>query len=102
MLLNGLTLQRDKILSSQHDHNFPALLAHTHYLHGATRYCGVPKLRAAAQQLEIEIKQALKNNIATEDINLLLQAPIQQLIDVMNALVAWRESSEDAHVITQH
>lgn len=102
MLLNGLTLQRDKILSSQRDHNFPALLAHTHYLHGATRYCGVPQLRAATQQLEVEIKQALKNNIATEDINLLLQAPIQQLIDVMNALVAWRESSEDAHVITQH
>jgi two-component system sensor histidine kinase BarA len=99
MLLNGLTLQRDKILSSQRDHNFPALLAHTHYLHGATRYCGVPQLRAATQHLEAEIKRALKNNMAIEDINLLLQAPLQELINVMNALIAWRESSEDAHVI---
>jgi hypothetical protein len=37
--------------------------------------------------------------MAIEDINLLLQAPLQELINVMNALIAWRESSEDAHVI---
>jgi two-component system sensor histidine kinase BarA len=99
MLLNGLVLQREKILNSQRENNFPALLAHTHYLHGGTRYCGVPRLRATCQTLETAIKKALKTNMSADDIRELLTPTIDELIQVMNDLVDWRETSDEAHVI---
>jgi two-component system sensor histidine kinase BarA len=99
MLLNGLVLQREKILNSQRENNFPALLAHTHYLHGGTRYCGVPRLRIACQSLETAIKKALKTTMNADDIRKLLTPTVDELIQVMNDLVEWRETSDEAHVI---
>jgi two-component system sensor histidine kinase BarA len=99
MLLNGLVLQREKVLNSQRENNFPALLAHTHYLHGGTRYCGVPRLRAACQTLETAIKKALKTNMNADDIRELLTPKIDELVQIMNDLIDWRESSTEAHVI---
>ncbi len=99
MLLNGLTLQREKILNSQRENNFPALLAHSHYLHGATRYCGVPQLRAACQTLEVAIKKALKSKEAAENIYASLTPVIDELVRVISEMIAWRETSAEAHVI---
>lgn len=62
MLLDNLDAQREKMEASFEQGLFPALLAHTHYLHGATRYCGVPSLRNAAGALETGLKQALKDS----------------------------------------
>ena len=99
MLLNGLVLQREKVLNSQRENNFPALLAHTHYLHGGTRYCGVPRLRAACQTLETVIKKALKTSMNADDIRELLTPKIDELVQIINDLIDWRESSTEAHVI---
>lgn len=93
MLLNGLAAQREKIINSRQDHNFPALLAHTHYLHGATRYCGVPRLRAAANTLETQLKNALKNNLSIIDMASELANDIDELIAVIDDLMIWRVSS---------
>ena len=60
MLIDGIPSSKEKITKSLEEYNLPALLAHTHYLHGATRYCGVPRLRLLTRQLETTLKESLK------------------------------------------
>jgi two-component system sensor histidine kinase BarA len=57
MLLASLEADREAIrqASEANDHN--ALIERVHRLHGATRYCGVPQLRAACQRSETLLKQ---------------------------------------------
>lgn len=62
MLIAGLPTAKDKLKKSQQEENLPALLSHVHYLHGATRYCGVPQLRHIVSQLEKSIKEAIKQH----------------------------------------
>jgi two-component system, NarL family, sensor histidine kinase BarA len=59
-------------------HNLEKLLASVHKLHGATCYCGTPKLKNAANKLET----AIKSN-KTEKIDSLCK----QLHDEMNAVL---------------
>ncbi|HEX5278011.1 MAG TPA: response regulator [Fluviicoccus sp.] len=87
MLLEGLDVQREKMESSWKAGNFPALLAHTHYLHGATRYCGVPSLRKAAGELEDSLKASLKNE--PESTRESVAGSYEGLLDVMSELQAW-------------
>lgn len=96
MLLNGLDKQRDKIIYSQQEQNFPALLAHTHYLHGATRYCGVPRLRAMANNLETQLKNELKNNVPIVEMAQHLERDIDALLEVIDALIIWRDNNSHA------
>ncbi|MCC2637691.1 MAG: chemotaxis protein CheY [Moraxellaceae bacterium] len=59
MLFNSLEEEKRKIASACQADDLDSLLGHVHYLHGATRYCGVPGLRSAAQVLETDIKSML-------------------------------------------
>ncbi|WP_372868209.1 Hpt domain-containing protein, partial [Pseudomonas sp.] len=53
-----------------------ALIERVHRLHGATRYCGVPQLRAACQRSETLLKQ---NDPAAPGALDLLDAAIERL-----------------------
>ncbi|PTQ89550.1 response regulator [Agitococcus lubricus] len=97
MLLKGLDSQRERLIKSYQEHNLPALLAHTHYLHGATRYCGVPRLRTSTQALETHLKMALKQDtLAT--IPEVVRQHLEHLLTVIDELIDWRDS-HDANFI---
>ena len=57
MLLASLEADREAIRQAQESHDHNALIERVHRLHGATRYCGVPQLRAACQRSETLLKQ---------------------------------------------
>jgi two-component system sensor histidine kinase BarA len=57
MLLASLDQDREAIRSARQASNNETLLERVHRLHGATRYCGVPQLRAACQRSETLLKQ---------------------------------------------
>ena len=60
------------------------LLDCVHKLHGATRYCGVPELRAAANQLETALKRSAPDTGAHKD----------HLLEAMERLHAWSEQTD--------
>jgi two-component system, NarL family, sensor histidine kinase BarA len=57
MLLASLDTDRDAIRAAREAQDQVALIERVHRLHGATRYCGVPQLRAACQRSETLLKQ---------------------------------------------
>jgi two-component system sensor histidine kinase BarA len=57
MLLAGLPTDRQAIRQARESGERSSLLERVHRLHGATRYCGVPQLRAACQRSETLLKQ---------------------------------------------
>ena len=57
MLLAGLEADRQAIHQAREAGEQIALIERVHRLHGATRYCGVPQLRAACQRSETLLKQ---------------------------------------------
>ncbi|MEO4047881.1 response regulator [Pseudomonas sp. CAU 1711] len=57
MLLAGLPADRQAIRQAREAGERTALIERVHRLHGATRYCGVPQLRAACQRSETLLKQ---------------------------------------------
>ncbi|AYC32147.1 response regulator [Pseudomonas cavernae] len=57
MLLAGLPADRQAIHQARQAGERLALIERVHRLHGATRYCGVPQLRAACQRSETLLKQ---------------------------------------------
>ncbi len=57
MLLASLDADREAIRSAREAHDNNGLIERVHRLHGATRYCGVPQLRAACQRSETLLKQ---------------------------------------------
>jgi two-component system sensor histidine kinase BarA len=57
MLLASLEADREAIRNARSTGNHNALIERVHRLHGATRYCGVPQLRAACQRSETLLKQ---------------------------------------------
>ena len=57
MLLAALEDDRQAIHAARQAGDQQALLDRVHRLHGATRYCGVPQLRAACQRSETLLKQ---------------------------------------------
>lgn len=86
MLIDGVPSSKEKLSKSLSEYNLPALLAHTHYLHGATRYCGVPQLRHLTRQLEISIKESLKYK--TDNEAHVKEQIKQQVDEVLNQLDA--------------
>ncbi|PYY79569.1 hybrid sensor histidine kinase/response regulator [Pseudomonas sp. TKO26] len=57
MLLASLEADREAIKAARAANDHSALIERVHRLHGATRYCGVPQLRAACQRSETLLKQ---------------------------------------------
>ncbi|MEK1906877.1 MAG: response regulator [Pseudomonas sp.] len=57
MLLASLDADRQAIRQARDASDRSALIERVHRLHGATRYCGVPQLRAACQRSETLLKQ---------------------------------------------
>jgi two-component system sensor histidine kinase BarA len=57
MLLASLEADREAIRQASEANDHAALIERVHRLHGATRYCGVPQLRAACQRSETLLKQ---------------------------------------------
>ena len=57
MLLASLEADRQAIQVARDAKDNLALIERVHRLHGATRYCGVPQLRAACQRAETLLKQ---------------------------------------------
>ena len=57
MLLASLDADRQAIRQARDSGERNALIERVHRLHGATRYCGVPQLRAACQRSETLLKQ---------------------------------------------
>ncbi|MGE7956268.1 response regulator [Pseudomonas sp. NPDC089530] len=57
MLLASLEADREAIRAARAANDHTALIERVHRLHGATRYCGVPQLRAACQRSETLLKQ---------------------------------------------
>ncbi|WP_437883225.1 response regulator [Pseudomonas sp. LRF_L74] len=57
MLLASLDADRQAIRQAREVDDRTTLIERVHRLHGATRYCGVPQLRAACQRSETLLKQ---------------------------------------------
>jgi two-component system sensor histidine kinase BarA len=79
MLLASLDADREAIQQAAQNGDRNALLERVHRLHGATRYCGVPQLRAACQRSETLLKQ---NDPAAERALEELDAAITRLAEV--------------------
>jgi two-component system sensor histidine kinase BarA len=60
LLVEDLQQTQNKILQAGKTKDLKELLHYTHKLHGATCYCGVPRLENAAAMLESQLK--IKNN----------------------------------------
>ncbi len=75
MLLDSLQADRQAIRAAREADDAQALLEHVHRLHGATRYCGVPQLRAACQRCETLLKQQAPASVALDE----LDAAIERL-----------------------
>lgn len=57
MLLDSLAQETQQIMDAWEQEQFASLLEQVHKLHGATRYCGVPKLTQALENLETALKE---------------------------------------------
>jgi two-component system sensor histidine kinase BarA len=57
MLLASLDSDREAILAAREAQDRTELIEQVHRLNGASRYCGVPQLRAACQRSETLLKQ---------------------------------------------
>ena len=68
MLIDGLPRERQQIEQARASADRGALLEAVHRLHGATRYCGVPELRACCNEAESLIKQNRDSAAAVEEI----------------------------------
>lgn len=80
MLVAELPENRQEIAHAYDIKDFKQLQMLVHKLHGGTCYCGVPKLKAAAAELENALKARQLANIDT----LVMQLD-QALVDVLEA-----------------
>jgi two-component system sensor histidine kinase BarA len=70
MLLASLEADREAIRLARQTDDHNALVERVHRLHGATRYCGVPQLRAACLRSETLLKQQdPKATVALEELD---------------------------------
>jgi len=92
MLLEQLYPDMRKIRDFWAENDMDSLLDCVHKLHGATRYCGVPELRAAANQLETALKCPDPDTGAHKD----------HLLDAMERLQAWSEQTDWQPLFRQH
>jgi two-component system sensor histidine kinase BarA len=84
MLIEQLHTDTRRIKSLWAAGDMPELLECVHKLHGATRYCGVPELRAAANQFETSLKRESADMEYQKD----------QLVAAMERLMIWSEQTD--------
>ncbi|HEV8077322.1 MAG TPA: Hpt domain-containing protein, partial [Marinobacter sp.] len=72
--------------------NRSALLECVHKLHGGARYCGVPEVRAAANQLETALKTP-----GTD-----IDNPTDQLLKALKRLLNWGDNTDWQLLFRQH
>ncbi|WP_449286326.1 ATP-binding protein [Marinobacter sp. PE14] len=84
MLLEQVHVDRGRIAELWANDNMDELLECVHKLHGATRYCGVPELRAAANHLETAIKCSAPD----------LEHQKDQLISAIERLQIWSDQTD--------
>ncbi len=84
MLLEQVHVDRARIPELWTGAHMDELLECVHKLHGATRYCGVPELRAAANHLETAIKCAAPD----------LEHQKDQLLSAMERLEIWSDQTD--------
>ncbi|SNB57247.1 two-component system, NarL family, sensor histidine kinase BarA [Marinobacter sp. es.042] len=84
MLLEQVHVDRGRISEFWASHSMDELLECVHKLHGATRYCGVPELRAAANHLETAIKCSAPD----------LEHQKDQLLSAMERLQIWSDQTD--------
>ncbi|MBC7182455.1 MAG: response regulator, partial [Marinobacter sp.] len=84
MLLEEVRMDQERVPEFWASGSMDQLLECVHKLHGATRYCGVPELRAAANRLETAIKCS-----ATD-----LEHQKNQLLSAMERLQIWSEQTD--------
>lgn len=63
MLKSYLPEHLTEITEAYQANDYPSLAERTHKLHGATCYCGTPRLKEAAKQLEKAIRDGKEKNI---------------------------------------
>jgi two-component system sensor histidine kinase BarA len=101
MLFNSLEEEKRKISTACDRNDIESLLGHVHYLHGATRYCGVPALRDAAQVLETDIKSMLnlyqtqlsEGASPEKPSTQLCRDEVDMLLRCIDQVIAWRENN---------
>ncbi|ODM30223.1 hybrid sensor histidine kinase/response regulator [Marinobacter adhaerens] len=84
MLLEQVHVDRARISELWTGEHMDELLECVHKIHGATRYCGVPELRAAANHLETAIKCAAPD----------LEHQKDQLLSAMERLEIWSDQTD--------
>lgn len=84
MLLEQVHVDRARIPELWTSEHMDEVLECVHKLHGATRYCGVPELRAAANHLETAIKCAAPD----------LEHQKDQLLSAMERLEIWSDQTD--------
>lgn len=84
MLLEQVHVDLERVSEFWVNRSMDALLECVHKLHGATRYCGVPELRAAANRLETAIKRSAPD----------LEHRKDQLLSAMERLQIWSEQTD--------
>jgi two-component system, NarL family, sensor histidine kinase BarA len=84
MLVEQLHTDTQRVESLWSENRLADLLECVHKLHGATRYCGVPELRAAANQFETALKQETADR----------EYQKEQLVAAMERLLIWSEQTD--------
>ncbi|TYC59351.1 response regulator [Marinobacter sp. BW6] len=84
MLLEQVHVDRERVPELWASDNIDEVLECVHKLHGATRYCGVPELRAAANHLETAIKCSAPD----------LEHHKDQLLSAMERLQIWSDQTD--------
>ncbi|WP_372998614.1 ATP-binding protein [Marinobacter sp.] len=84
MLLEQVHVDRQRMPELWAGDAMDELLECVHKLHGATRYCGVPELRAAANRLETAIKCTAPD----------LELQKDQLLSAMERLQIWSDQTD--------
>lgn len=84
MLIEQLHIDTRRVESLWSANQLSELLECVHKLHGASRYCGVPELRAAANQFETALKRETPDMEYQKD----------QLVVAMERLQIWSEQTD--------
>jgi len=85
MLVENLGKDADAIKSAAGLPNNDHLFQHVHYLHGATRYCGVPALQQATERLEISIKKNDEGDLGPA---------LEALLSEINRVRVWAKNNQ--------
>jgi len=85
MLLGNLPDDRRKVSESAMNSDLDELYEIIHKLHGACCYCGVPRLRLIAKELDHQLKDRNRDNLVQN---------LEELYEAMDELFAWHASHD--------